>query len=289
MAEGPQRSFAIAVDLGDIIPPGGLTKEDFPNLAAAVLKITQAAHGQWSRFAEGVPLPSGRSIPVRTPEYANNILYRMTGDFSGEVYNDLPIAHVIEDGAPAYDMKKMLGSSLKVRVDAKGKRYLIIPFRHYHPNAVIGAAMPQSVHDWWHAEKRTQSTVDGIGERQSGTGAYDIKTRAPLMVPQRKYTWGTKLSKSTAEGLGLTKQQASRVAGMYNFRKPEGGPGYGQHSQFITFRVMHESSKGWIRPAREGLHPAQVTAELIRPVAEEAFKRAVAADVAAHTGGKSST
>lgn len=277
--------FAIAVDVSDIIPPGGMLRDAFPNLAGAVEMMTQAAHAQWTRFAQGTPLPDGRVINVRTGAYLRSILYRSTGDFAGEVYSDLQQAFDIEEGTPQRDMKRVLGYSLKVRLTKTGKRYLIIPFRHDHANSVIGRPMPRPVQDWWSAEPRESSHVTGMTTRRSGTGAFDIKTRAPLTVPARTYHWGTRLSLREAQGLGLSAQEAKRVAGMVNFRKPGGSGGYGQHSQFITFRNMVEGSPGWIQKPRPGYHPARTTAELLTPTAEEGFRRAVEADIKAHLGG----
>lgn len=281
-------AFSIAIDLGDVEVPQGFTREAFPNLAGAVLAVTQAAHGQWREFARGTPIPGGRTIRNRTGAYLRSIVYDMRGDFTGEVYSDLPYAHTIEEGAPARDAKAILGHSLKVRVNAKKQRFLIIPFRHDQPNSVIGQGMPKSVWDWWHEGNRQTSSVDSVDPvgRQSGTGAMDIHTRGPLMVPARKYTWGARFSKADAIALGLSKQQVRRTQGMVHFRKPEGGPGYAGHDQFITFRVMSEASKGWMIPAQEGAFPARTTADLIRPEAEKIFKAAVEADIASYLGGK---
>lgn len=269
------RQFGIVVELA--VPLGAaFGADDLPTLAAAVRAVTEQAHAQWTKFALGAPLPSGQVIHPRSGAYARSIQMRQLGAFAAEVYTELPYAEAIEQGTGARDMKKMLDSSLKVRVSKSGKRYLIIPFRHDTPDSQMGNPMPQAVHDWWH--DKSASHIVGTFARLSGTGAYDRITRKPLTVPGWRYSWGDKLQKADLEGLGIAGPEAKRLAGMVNFRKP-GGVGGGAHSQFITFRTMTEGSKGWVAKAVPGKWPARQTADLIRPVAEEAFGRAVEADI----------
>lgn len=278
--------FRIAVDISGLIPAGSpLNAATFPHLAFAVKEIAEAALRQWRSYASGEALPNGKVIQTRAGEYARSIMLRQRGDFDAEVYSDLPYARAIEEGTPQRDLKKMLGSSPKVRLTKDGRRYLIIPFRHNHPNSVLGNQMPQAVHDWWREPDRRPSHVTGIGQRVSGLNASDIRTRGPLMTPSRTYSWGTRLGKTDLAGIGLGGKAGKRYEGMVNFRKP-GGEGGSAHSQFITFRVMREDSPGWIAPAREGLWPARTTADQLRPVAEEFFRKAIAEDVKAILGGQ---
>ena len=72
--------------------------------------------------------------------------------------------------------------------------------------------------------------------------------------------------------------QNKHMVGMVNFRTP-GGRGGAAHSQYLTFRVMAEDSKGWIAKAVPGRWPARTTVELMRPLAERAFKEACEEDV----------
>lgn len=276
--------FSIAVDVSAILPIAApLSRDAFPTLSYAVRQIAEAAHRQWTAYAAGAPLPSGKVIHNRTGEYMRSILLRDTGEFSAEVYSDLPYAQIIEEGAPSRDMKTILNSSLKVRTTKDGRRYLIIPFRFNTPGSVMGNALPGPVHQWWQ-QGRAASSISGTYRRLSGTGAHDIKTRELLTVPGWKYRWGDRLEKSDLNALGIHGAAAKRMDGMYMFRKP-GGAGGSSHTQFLTFRVMMEGSKGWIAPARAGLHPAQVVADQFRPIAEKAFSDAVAADIKGMVGG----
>jgi hypothetical protein len=277
--------FRIDVDIGHLIPlMTGMQAGDLPALDAAVRKLAEAAQQQWIAYASGAPLPGGKAINSRTGEYARSITLRQLSEFSAEIYSELPYAEAIERGSPSYDMKRMLGSSWKVRSTKSGKRYLIIPFRWDHENSVIGSNhMPQAATNWWR-QGRTPSAVTGEYRRVSGAGGSDVKTRGSMTTEGWRYKWGDRLSRGTLAHLGVTGAPAKRMAGMVNFRKP-GGKGGGSHSQFLTFRVMMEGSKGWIAPAREGLWPARTTAEQIRPLAEKAFAEAVTDDVRRHLGG----
>lgn len=271
--------FRIYVDLGDALPAGSsLTKDAFPHLALAVERIAQGALARWQGFARGEPMPDGRSIGIRSGKYLGSIQLRQVNDFTAEVYSTLPYASAIEEGSPARDMKRMLGSSWKVRVNKKGKRYLIIPFRHNTPGSVQGNAMPQAVHDWWKNPGRESSRITGDPERVSGAQGSSITTRQQMTVPGRTYHWGSRLSKVALQGMGMDAHQVRRMAGMVNFREQGSGA---RHSGFITFRIMSEDSPGWQAPARDGMWPARVTANELRPVAEAGFKLAMEKDVRA--------
>jgi hypothetical protein len=270
--------FSIVVDLGDVLPPGSsLTKDAFPNLSYAVQNLAVKAQEQWMRYARGEPMPDGRSIGIRSGGYLRSIQLRQVNDFAAEVYSELPYATALEEGMPARDMKKMLGSSWKVRVSKKGKRYLIIPFRHDTPGSVQGNPMPQAVHEWWKAPNREASHITGAHERVSGALGSSIATRRQMTVPGRSYHWGSRLSKAALQGLGADQAQVRRMAGMVHFRNPESGG----HSSFITFRVMSEDSPGWQAPATPGFWPARTTSDQLRPIAETIFARALQTDIQA--------
>lgn len=275
-------SVLVLVD-GKLVKGGINAAELFPHLAMAVARITEAAQKQWQAYAQGAPLPDGKSINNRTGEYARSILTRETGDLAAEVYSDLRYARAIEEGTPAYDLKQILNSSLKVRISKKGRRYLIIPFRWGTPGSVMGRNMPEAVHQWWSGKQA--SSIIGKYRRLSGTGTFDIRTRKRTTVSGWRYKWGDRLDTGSLADMGHAPDDklAKRMAGMVNFRKPR-ATGGSSHSKFLTFRVMAEGAPGWIRPAQAGRWPARTTAEQIKPVAEEAFAAAVEADVKAYMG-----
>lgn len=286
--------FRIAVSLASLIPPGtSIAGQTFPTLSAAVREVTEAAHRLWVDYAMGAPLPSGRAIKNSTGAYARSIQLRQVNDLTGEVFTELPYARAIEEGTAARDLKDMLGSSMKVRIvkngPNRGKRYLIIPFRFYGPNSVLGAQMPQAIADWWKGvPAKDSSHITAHTWRASGTGAIAFKTETTgrfrlvrgevVQVRARKYHWGAKLTASDIARMGLGEKAQRRYAGMYRFDKParQGG---GRHGQFLNFRVMMEGSPGWRVAARPGLHVAQTVSEKTRAIAERAFPKAIEADI----------
>lgn len=273
------------------------TAAAMPHLALAVQAVADRAEGTWKSFAAGSPMPNGKTVGNRSGSYLRSIMQRNTGDFSREIYTDLPYAQAIESGTPRRDLKSMLNSSVKVRISAAGHRYLIIPFRHSanSGNVARDNAMPAAVHAWWQ-DKKASSIINPMREmmeelfkskfkdedvyntRPSGTGAYDPATRYVLQVKKHDYQWGDRLSRQTLSGLGVHGEAAKRMAGMVHFRQL-GKQGGAAHSQYITFRVMSENSKGWIAPAQEGKWPARTTAEIYQPLAEQVFQAAVTEDV----------
>lgn len=271
--------YAIGVEL-EIPGNAPITADVFQNLAAAVRHVTLLAHQEWSEYALGKQLPNGMVIRNRTGQYAQSLMMRETGPFSGEVFSALHYAKYIEEGSPAHDMKKMLDSSVKVRLTKDGRRYLIIPIRHDKYNT------PDDVMSWW-SNKRTSSVI-GTFKRLSGTGAYNIQTRKLVTVPGWRYSWGDRLNKNDLAGLGIAGATAKRLQGMVKMVNPGGAAGggakKGSHSQLMTFRVMVEGSKGWMAKATPGKYPARTVSESIKPLAEDLFRAAVEADVKALLG-----
>ena len=262
----------ISIDLGHLIPPDAGIDKTFPHLAFAVRKITERGAGIWQSYASGAPLPNGETIHSRSGRYLRSIQQKSTGEFSGEVFSDLPYAKGLESGFPARDMKKMLDSSMKVRISKKGKRYLIIPFRHGTPGSNFRSVMPVEVHDIWRGMK--SSHVTGRRHEVSQTGAISIKRRSPVVVGRRTYRWGDRLKSEQMLAAGVTGRKLRNMEGMVNFKTQDGG-----HSSYMTFRVMVEGSSGWLAKARAGYYPAKTTADQIRPEAEKTFREAVERDV----------
>lgn len=266
-----------------MIPPDvPAAREALPRLASAVQAVSLAAQGRWKGYAGGEPLPNGEVIQSRSGRYMQSIQQESEGDFAARVFSDAPYADQIEHGAPARDLKRMLGTSLKVRRARDGTRYLIIPFRWGTPGTkTFGSnVMPPEVHQMWTGGGMEASRVTGMGQRASGTGAYDPRTRKPVMVPQRKYAWGDRLQKSQLSEAGVFGRAAKRMAGMVQMRNPHGHGG-SLHSQYMTFRVMSEKSQGWLVPATAGKHPAREVAKEFEPKARLAFARAAKADMRA--------
>lgn len=263
--------FAMKVDLSGVMAQARsiIDAEVMPRLNQAVSAVAQQGMIDWKEAVMRAKLWSGEKGP-----YAQSITWKMTGAFSAEISSDYKFAEEIDNGRPPRDLKKMLDTSLKVRLAKNGKRYLIIPFRHQVPGAdAIGQSMPDSVYDL--ARQLSPSRVTGTGRRLSGTGAMDIKTRKAITVPQRKYVWGESLQAPiTMPKHGVA---PNRFTGMYRF---ETSSGKAKSSTYLTFRVMVEGSPGWIIPAQPGLNLVKGVVDRLQPLAEKAFGEAVKRDLA---------
>lgn len=232
-----------------------------PRLNQAVRAVVAATQTDWMTAVQHARLWSGEK-----DAYSTSIQAKMTGDFSGLVWTDYKYAEEIDNGRPAKDLKSMLDTSLKVRTSKKGKRYLIIPFRHNTPgNDALAPAMPSSIDAL--ASQLTPSRVTGMGTRVSGTGAMNPKTRLAVTVPQRRYSWGERLVGASLAG------GDKRHEGMYRFDVRT--PGGRRESEYLTFRVMMEGSPGWVVAPKPGLNIARGVVERMQPLAELAFGEAV--------------
>lgn len=272
------------IKVGIVVPLGAaLDARTLPNLSTAVRRLAEKGQEMWQAYAGGAPLPDGKRIQSRSGTYLRSIQLRQNGEFAWEIYSDLGYADAIEHGVGPRDLKRMLDTSMKVRISKAGKRYLIIPFRIGTPGTVgFGKqVMPEAAYQI--ARELRPSRVTGMGARASGTGAYDMVSRKPVQVAQARYAWGGRLAADALAGAGVHGPRQRHLAGMVKMRSP-GGDG-GTHTQYLTFRAMVEGSPGWLVPAREGLFPARTTARRLAPAAETVITEAVRADVAAYLGG----
>jgi hypothetical protein len=267
--------ISIQLDMPEPLPPGApVNEQTFPMLAAAVNAVTQEGYRRWRGYLSGVPLPTGRAIQPRTGAAARSLQIESTGPFSSRVWSDSPIVNALEHGTGARDMKRALGTSAKVRLTAKGKRYLIIPFRHGTPGTVsFSSVMPQHIHEL--AKAMRASRVTSTRAVPNVIGLHDAGTRKPVMIQRRRYRWGDRLPAGLSSKL-KPHHKTDQHAGMVRFDSPQG-----RHSHYLTFRTMHEDSKGWIRPAMPGYHAAQAVTDALRPQAEQLFREAFEADVRA--------
>lgn len=266
------KALSVQVDLSDLLSAGVIIRAGiFANLSAAVRATVETGEERWRQAVQSAPLWSGEA-----QAYSASIKGVITGAFSGEISSNYKYVEDIESGRPAYDMKRMLDTSMKVRISKQGYRYLIIPFRHNTPgNSAHANAMPKAVYA--QARQLAPSRVTGHGTRLSGTGAWDIKTKAPAEVRQRAYKWGDRLAAGTARKL-QPHHKSDPYAGMVKMNTTT--PGGKTSSSYLSFRVMSERSGGWIIPARPGLWIAKAVAESLQRTAEAEFPAAVQRDVA---------
>lgn len=257
-------NYSISVDLAPLAQALTVTgNEIVMRISQAVAATAQAGYERW---AEGIMKADGVWSKEKQ-EYAESIKVRSINAFEAEIWSDYKNAAAIETGRPAKDLKRMLDTSMRVRISAKGARYLIIPFRHNTPGHDAHAdAMPQ--HIYAAAKSLAPSSVAGQGVRLSGLNAYLTASRMPMIVPQNIYQWGGRLKGGMAPKL-KPEHHSDPFAGMVRVKTSTGG------HQHMTFRVMSERSSGWIVPAKPGLFIARRVTEELSPLFERAIQEAV--------------
>jgi hypothetical protein len=271
----PGPSYRVGIRIAHLIPLGApIDERVFPRLVHTVQRLASEAQARWVAYALGTPLPDGKVITPRSGSYARSIQVRALGLFGAEIYSHLAYASAIEEGTAARDLKQILATSRRVRISKHGRRYLVIPFRWGTPGTVTFGrqTLPQAVHEWWRANRERTAVV---GRR-----------REPAVNPPggtvNRYVWGwgDRLRRADLARLGVGAEQARRLAGMVNLRKPDARGG-AAHSKYLTFRTMSEDSSGWLRPAVPGRWPARTVARWLDPRARRAIGAAVEADVRA--------
>lgn len=240
----------------------------FPNQASAIRMIAEAAHYRWIQYASGkVPLPNGKTLGRVSGAYASSIKIAENGFLKYVIFSDDPKARWIEDGFPEWDMHQLLTSSHKVRVSKKGKKYLIIPFRHGTPGA-LGVVMPKTLYRYWMVPDRKSSVISGQYLQRS------VQDHA-TPVTRRTYMWGDRVTRKDVEKLGLDPSGLGRnLVGMVRFQNNEDRGG-----QYLTFRVLGEDSKGWVRPARQGFKIAQSVYEYVQREGQKLMQIAIEEDL----------
>lgn len=238
-----------------------------PATAMAVMQSAQIAQQRWIDNTVG-------AFKRSTGDYLQGIMDGLEYPYEGDIYTAAVInaslhAKWIEEGTPAHDMKRMLFTSAQVRISAKGKRYLIIPFRHGTPSAgsheggrgtnrATLQTMPKSIY----------AMVKTMAPSRQLTG---MKVPNPAAGNRNAirytYHWGGKLKASdlAAAGVDQTNRRphwkSSPYTGMVRFPRDSST---GQHT-YMTFRVMHEDSTGWLHPGTPPKWLARKTANEIEP------------------------
>lgn len=288
-------SVSVPRDLeADIARIAALLPEDFPNMHKVVDDEAAETEERWKSWASGEPMPSGDVLHSRTGDYMRSItrrpVHRADGVFQ-EVFTDSEYHDALNDGTKAYDLKRILGSSMMVRRSKAGARFLIIPFRHAAGDTSSGGGpvgpagygagqgaqspgfagnvVPERIVNWFkRQDDGGKSSVVGMTSRRSGQAH-------ALEVPQAVYEWGATFgggkegprnTKVTDKGPYTWKR--GMFGGMTRFR---GGAGY------FTFRTMSENSPAtsWMRPAVAALRVMEQLGEAV--TAGEFAKKAAAA------------
>ncbi|EON2339035.1 hypothetical protein ACLLKL_002005 [Escherichia coli] len=254
---------------------GVIDKQIFPYMNQAVDVVGKQVANRWVEAVYRAKLWSGEK-----DQYAQSISWKMTGDFSGYVEATYKYAKEIEEGRPSRDLKRMLGTSLKVRRTKAGTRFLVIPFRHNlknMPPALAAQAQALNASKVTGMTQRRSGEITGFGMKPAKVQTQFLsnpKTHGPMMVNQAQYKWGGRIA---AGFFGPNpKGKVDIAAGMV---KMDTSSGKQKSSAYMTFRVMSEKSQGWIVPPQPGQWIARDVIAKIAPEAEKLFQKAMALDV----------
>lgn len=210
----------------------------YPVVRQAVGDVATGIRTSWqSAVFRAIPASSTWAIQRRN-EAVDSITVTFPGPFSAIVASSNQAVQQLEEGTPARDLKRMLTSSSRTRASKQGKKYLIIPMHHGSPGAgALAPAMPKSA--YLLASHMQPSTIAGKGLRVNAHG--DV-------APQNRYLWGGRLQAGLVPKLRPS-HRTDPLAGMVRMNTSTPGK---KSSAFLTFRVMHQDSNGWIIPAKPG-------------------------------------
>lgn len=259
--------FRVSIDLSGVMQAAGsiINEQVLPLVSQAVRGVAGQLSLNWQESVMRANLWSGER-----DKYAASITWQSTGPFAAVVESDYKYDEDIENGRPAYDLKKMLETSQKTRTFKNGKKYLIIPFRHNVPEATGGQNMPAPIYQ--QAFALTPSRVTGQTTRPAMMQAGQSGKRQVMRVNQNQYSWGGRLP----AGLAPKKKPFHTTdiyASMTRFDTTT--PGGKRYSSYMSFRIMVEGSPKWILPPKEGLHLAGNAAQAMQPLAEKVFTEAL--------------
>lgn len=263
-------TYNLSVDISQLVQ--GLAVAQLEIAQRIAVTVDATANTVMEEWGEAVYRATGKG-GIREAErdaYRASIKKRPINDHEIEIYSDYKHAAEIETGRPARDLKRMLDTSTKVRISAKGARYLIIPFRHGTPSATTMQAMPKEVYA--QAKGMGKSLIVGHSWRESGLKASALRTSSALMTRSRITAWGSRLGAGAAPKLA-EHHKTDQYAGMVRMNVGSGRKN--NSSVYLTFRVMSERSQGWIVPAQPGLFIVQKIVNENQPLFERAIEEAV--------------
>jgi hypothetical protein len=279
------QEFRISVDLASLLEVGPIARAGiFGNLSGAVEAVAVAGVERW-RQAVGVQ----RLWQGEKQAYQASIRYQMTGPYSAVIESDYKYVEDIETGRPAYDLKKMLSTSPKVRRTKDGRRFLVIPIR---TNLASMSAPAQAMASDLSASSIASQSQRPAGEvttmspkggmraagRRAQTPFLSNTTGGKYMVRKNEYAWGGKLSRKMLAAGGASATEQKRLAGLHRF---DTSSGKSKSSAFMSFRIMMEGSSGWIVPARPGLWLARTVSQSLQRTANTDFSAAMQMDLIA--------
>jgi hypothetical protein len=161
-----------------------------------------------------------------------------------EVQLGTKIAQAMDDGAPAYDLKRALLANTK-KSSKTGTPYVDIPFKHTTSGARGTTQLPAAV----------KKAITARAANQSARGSTQT-TRLPMKTPGKKFTRVLLKRRSGVPGLGKVKQSVSHKRGLHDDlirTRTKGRGGRGSTSYSTIRRISAKSSpSSWWHPGFKG-------------------------------------
>jgi hypothetical protein len=271
--------FDISIDLGPLANVftaafGG--KEDNSGALLEALKDTMDASSRqlvllWSKEATIALSSNGAAGYIRYLT-EDGAIYPFEGDpLHIIVENKHPAAYYLEMGTNAFDMKKMLGSSAKVKTTKDGDRYIRIPLEHSR-KALDTFNIGQKASGL----AATRNIPHGGGPRRTEWGdrmiAGNLGRRSKIVPVQgdlaqstaQRIGTSTTLNKAGIPGrLAQYTWKASPFQSLVRFQDNKG-----KTSSFKTFRTISDNSDpdSWMHPGIAASHIAEKASIEMTPI-----------------------
>jgi len=259
--------------VGSLIPAalvGGLSKGAVDTVLG---DIAEAARAQWIKLASGLK-SSYRNDYIRGIQP----VVAMPGVAVIALVGEIP--HMLEDGSPQLDLRKiLLGSNVPVApFGQKGKRqaqpkkgqkpgyYRAIPFRHTTPGSTKQVGQPMGSAYGGH-----QAVANAKKLGKEVYGAAKEQLTATFGGPGGKTNWGSRLDTS---GMGIPLLKSHHKSDIYSgMVRMEKTYEKGTQNFYMTFRTISTRvTTGWIRKAIPAQHLAKRVADYVQQIAPEAFQ-----------------
>ena len=236
---------------------------------------------EWQhRAAEhvGTGLHSSHASFARVYPYQGNPL-------AVAIMNTAPYARILEEGHAGFHLPSHIDwHGPNVRTSKDGRRYLIVPFRHYTPGKASGgtssmrARSTMSKEVYFDAKQalmgdRTTASARAARERLDAAGprlsrAYSLPAFPPALRRRAELEEGRPgYTHRAGPYAGLTRRTQVTKSGVV------------QGAGFYTFRALTEDSVGWYIPAFPGYHAARDTVAAVQDQVREIAGAAARQDV----------
>ncbi len=237
----------------DVVPKALLAALSEEAVEAVVGDIANSARNHWIGLAQS-------QLQTSRNDYVNAIQEVQFKPGMAVITLLGQPANMIENGSESVDMRDtLLGPNVpEAPFGQKGKRrakaghfYRSIPFRHGTPGTggSVGKAM---------------------GDPYQGVVKDAKKLGRQVYKQAKKLKAGGRLPAGLAPLLNKKLHKTDIYAGMVKLRKTYKKA---TQSQYMTFRTISEANpSGWIRPAKDGVHFAQKTADFVARLAPVAFQ-----------------